>query len=151
MAQPRQGRVALARVDGMKPASPSSKRGVMARMKVTLSDTLVEELRQLVPLRQRSEFIEGAVRKKLDLLRQRRVVEAAAGAWASEYGIEPDREIRKLRRGWVDPIVAEVRAVREALFAEAGYDIHEYFRRLREKQETSGHPIVKRPGDVDPT
>ena len=45
---------------------------------------------------------------------------------------------------WVDPIVAEVRKVREALFAEAGYDIHEYCRRLREMQETSGHPIVRR-------
>ena len=114
-------------------------------MKVTLSDTLVEELRQLVPLRERRELIESAVREKLILLRQRRAVEAAAGAWASEDGAEPDREIRKLPRGWVDPIVAEVRAEREALFAEAGYDIYEFCRRLREREETSGHPIVRRP------
>ena len=43
-----------------------------------------------------------------------------------------------------DPIVAEVREAREALFAAAGYDIHEFCRRLAEKQATSGHPVVKR-------
>jgi hypothetical protein len=45
---------------------------------------------------------------------------------------------------WRDPIVAEVRQVREALFAEANYDIHEFCRRLSDKQATSGHPVVKR-------
>jgi hypothetical protein len=45
---------------------------------------------------------------------------------------------------WVDPIVAEVREAREQLFAEAGYDIHELFRRAREREELSGHPIVRR-------
>ncbi|HEY0553807.1 MAG TPA: hypothetical protein VGG20_06035 [Thermoanaerobaculia bacterium] len=45
---------------------------------------------------------------------------------------------------WHDPIVAEVRQVREALFAEANYDIFELCRRLSAKQATSGHPIVKR-------
>lgn len=44
----------------------------------------------------------------------------------------------------VDPIVAEVREAREALFAAAGYDIHEFCRRLAEKQATSGHPVVRR-------
>lgn len=45
---------------------------------------------------------------------------------------------------WHDPIVAEVRAVREALFAESGYDMHEYLRRIIARQETSGHRILKR-------
>ena len=45
---------------------------------------------------------------------------------------------------WRDPIVAEVRRVREELFAAAGRDIHEFCRRLREKQARSGHPVVKR-------
>jgi hypothetical protein len=45
---------------------------------------------------------------------------------------------------WRDPIVAEVRQVREALFAEANYDIHEFCRRLSERQAVSGHTIVKR-------
>lgn len=45
---------------------------------------------------------------------------------------------------WHDPIVAEVRQIREALFAEANYDIFELCRRLSAKQATSGHPVVKR-------
>ncbi len=48
------------------------------------------------------------------------------------------------RERWHDPIVAEVRRVREALFAAAGYDIREYCRRLRQEQPTSGHPVVTR-------
>lgn len=51
---------------------------------------------------------------------------------------------------WVDPIVAEVRQAREALFAEANYDIHEFCRRLMAKQATSGHKLVKRdPSSVE--
>jgi len=50
---------------------------------------------------------------------------------------------------WRDPIVAEVRQVREALYAEAGYDIHEFCRQLRERQVKSGHVVVRRaPGSV---
>lgn len=45
---------------------------------------------------------------------------------------------------WSDPIVAEVREAREALFAEADYDIYEFCRRLAARQETSGHDVVKR-------
>jgi hypothetical protein len=43
---------------------------------------------------------------------------------------------------WRDPIVAEVRAAREALFAAAGYDIREFCRRVRAEQAASGHPVV---------
>lgn len=46
---------------------------------------------------------------------------------------------------WRDPIVAEVRQVRENLFAAAGYDIREFCRRLREEQATSGHHVVTLP------
>jgi hypothetical protein len=45
---------------------------------------------------------------------------------------------------WTDPIVAEVRQIREALFAEANYDIYEYCRRLSDQQAASGHSIVSR-------
>jgi hypothetical protein len=45
---------------------------------------------------------------------------------------------------WHDPIVAEVRQVREALFAEANYDIYEFCRRLSARQAISGHSVVKR-------
>jgi len=51
-----------------------------------------------------------------------------------------EREPEKLPQ---DPIVAEVRQTREALFADAGYDIHEFCRRLSEKQGSSGHPVVR--------
>jgi predicted outer membrane protein len=45
---------------------------------------------------------------------------------------------------WQDPIVAEVRAARQALFVAAGCDIREFCRRLREEQDVSGHPVVTR-------
>lgn len=48
----------------------------------------------------------------------------------------------QLNRPSYDPIVAEVRAVRAALFAAAGNDILEFCRRARELQEASGHTIV---------
>ena len=50
----------------------------------------------------------------------------------------------KGKANWHDPIVAEVRAAREALFAAAGYDIREFCRRARAAQATSGHPVVTR-------
>jgi hypothetical protein len=45
-------------------------------------------------------------------------------------------------RPWRDPIVAEVRAAREALYAEAGYDVHELCRRLQEKQQKASRVVV---------
>jgi hypothetical protein len=49
---------------------------------------------------------------------------------------------------WHDPIIAEVRAVRRALFAASGNDIREFCRRVREEQMTSGHVIVTRAAKV---
>ena len=43
---------------------------------------------------------------------------------------------------WTDPIVAEVRATRAALWAAAGGDMREFCRRAREEQAGSGHPVV---------
>jgi hypothetical protein len=40
---------------------------------------------------------------------------------------------------WHDPIVAEVRGARQALFAAADYDIREFCRRLREHRLVSCH------------
>jgi hypothetical protein len=53
-------------------------------------------------------------------------------------------EVPSAHKVWQDPIVAEVRQAREALFAKANYDIHEFCRRLSEKQTASGHVVVKR-------
>jgi len=44
---------------------------------------------------------------------------------------------------WRDPIVADVRKVREALFAAAGHDVHEFCRRLREREAASEHPVIR--------
>jgi hypothetical protein len=52
-------------------------------------------------------------------------------------------EDRVIGDSWSDPIVAEVRRAREALFAEAHYDIYEFFERLSARQAASGHQLVK--------
>jgi hypothetical protein len=74
----------------------------MARMNVVFEDKLLREMRELVPARQRSGFIEEAVRLRLAQLRQIRAAEAAAGAWSSESRQEPSQEIREIRRAWED-------------------------------------------------
>ena len=45
---------------------------------------------------------------------------------------------------WVDPIVAEVRTAREALLADAGYDLHVLCERLRARQDAAGRKVVRR-------
>jgi hypothetical protein len=45
---------------------------------------------------------------------------------------------------WEDPIVGEVRKVREMLYADSGYNLEELGRRLREKQVLSGRVVVSR-------
>jgi hypothetical protein len=52
---------------------------------------------------------------------------------------------------WQDPIVAEVRQAREALFAEANYDIYELCRRMADKQARSGHPVMTRTSVAEAT
>ena len=44
-----------------------------------------------------------------------------------------------------DPIVAEVRATREALFAAAGYDLEEFARHIRASEAIDGVSSVVRP------
>ena len=44
-----------------------------------------------------------------------------------------------------DPIVAEVRAIRDELAAQCGYDMEEMFRKLREQQTKSGLKYVRYP------
>jgi hypothetical protein len=72
----------------------------MARMNVVFKDSLLEEMRELVPVRQRSEFIEEAVRVRLAQLRQLKAVKDAAGAWSNEDREEPSQAIREARRAW---------------------------------------------------
>jgi hypothetical protein len=74
----------------------------MARMNVVFEDTLLQEMRDLVPSRQRSGFIEEAVRARLAQLRQVQAAEAAAGAWSGEGRGDPSQEIEESRRTWED-------------------------------------------------
>lgn len=72
----------------------------MARMNVVFKDALLEEMRELVPVRQRSEFIEEAVRAQLAQLRQIKAAEAAAGTWSNEGRADPCQEVREARGAW---------------------------------------------------
>ncbi|HEY0512573.1 MAG TPA: hypothetical protein VGH73_11750 [Thermoanaerobaculia bacterium] len=72
----------------------------MARMNVVFEDDLLDEMRHLVPSRQRSGFIEEAVRARLAQLKQLQAAEAAAGAWSGEGRGDPSQEIEESRRAW---------------------------------------------------
>lgn len=72
----------------------------MARMNVVFDDAILDEMRHLVPARQRSGFIEEAVRARLAQLKQIKAAEAAAGSWSSEGREDPSREIEEGRRAW---------------------------------------------------
>ncbi|HEX9737304.1 MAG TPA: hypothetical protein VGG06_35515 [Thermoanaerobaculia bacterium] len=71
-------------------------------MNVSIKESLVEELRRFVPVRQRSLFIAEAVRDKLDHLKQERAVRAGAGTWSAEGRADPEEEVREWRRAWKD-------------------------------------------------
>ena len=45
---------------------------------------------------------------------------------------------------WDDPIVSEVRRVREAIFAAADFDLDKLCQRLRQEQTDSGRQVVTR-------
>ena len=79
----------------------------MARMNVVFADALLEEMRELVPSRRRSGFIEEAVRARLTQLRQIQAAEAAAGAWSGEGREESSQEIERSRQAWEDRRGAE--------------------------------------------
>jgi hypothetical protein len=72
----------------------------MARMNVVFEDALLDEMRRLVPSRQRSGFIEEAVRARLTHLRQAQAAKGAAGVWSDEGRGNPSQEIEEGRRSW---------------------------------------------------
>lgn len=72
----------------------------MARMNVVFEDALLNEMRDLVPSRQRSGFIEEAVRARLARLKQIQAAQAAAGAWSDKDRGDPSQEIEEGRRAW---------------------------------------------------
>jgi hypothetical protein len=42
-----------------------------------------------------------------------------------------------------DPLLEEIRAIKESISADAGHDVAELCRRLQRNQEKSGHPIIR--------
>lgn len=74
----------------------------MTRINVVFEDVLADELRCLVPNRQRSQFIAAAVQERLSLLKQVKAVQATAGSWSSEGRADPEEEIRGLRNAWAE-------------------------------------------------
>ena len=50
-----------------------------------------------------------------------------------------------MRTRETDPVIAEVRAVRDELAARAGYDVGAIFQRIREMQDESGRAYVTYP------
>ena len=46
---------------------------------------------------------------------------------------------------WIDPIVEEVREAGDKLAREAGYDLHEFCRRIREDQQQYADRLVRLP------
>jgi hypothetical protein len=46
---------------------------------------------------------------------------------------------------WEDPIVAEVRAIREKILAEYDYDLRRVFEAAREQQAASGKRVIPVP------
>jgi Arc/MetJ-type ribon-helix-helix transcriptional regulator len=74
----------------------------MARMNVVFDDALLDEMRDLVPSRQRSSFIEEAVRARLARLKQVQAAAASAGAWSAEGRGDPSQEIEEGRHAWED-------------------------------------------------
>jgi hypothetical protein len=63
----------------------------MARMNVIFKDSLLAEMRALVPVRQRRELIEEAVQA---------AIEETAGAWSNEDRDDPSLEIQRTRQAW---------------------------------------------------
>ena len=44
---------------------------------------------------------------------------------------------------WNDPIVAEIRSVRERLSAQFGFDVHLIFKDIRKRQALLGNRVVR--------
>ncbi|MFO0804905.1 MAG: hypothetical protein U0791_17495 [Gemmataceae bacterium] len=51
---------------------------------------------------------------------------------------------------WEDPIVAEVRATREKLAAQFGYNVKAIFAELRKRQGSLGGKLIRQKKSADP-
>ena len=48
-----------------------------------------------------------------------------------------------MAENWIDPVVDEVRRIRDARAAKFNYDLRAFFRDLKAKQEASGRKYVR--------
>jgi len=55
------------------------------RLSLTLPQPVVAELRELVPARQRSQFVAEAIAQRIAILRLQSALEEAKGSWRDEY------------------------------------------------------------------
>lgn len=55
------------------------------KTQIVLPDTLAQALKQVVPIRKRSQFIAEAVEAKLRVLEFRQALKVAAGGWTDKH------------------------------------------------------------------
>ena len=87
----------------------------MTTTKITLSlpTTLVEQLKALVPPRQRSAFVAEALQERLEEAETLAVLEETAGIWSDkdypEFATDKDidRWLREFRASWTVPDFSE--------------------------------------------
>ncbi len=48
-------------------------------------------------------------------------------------------------RKWTDPIIDEIRAIRDEMARESGYDLHVLAERLRASESQGGYKLVTKP------
>jgi metal-responsive CopG/Arc/MetJ family transcriptional regulator len=83
------------------------------RINVLLPSSLLAELRELVPLRERSGFIAEATAQRLLQLKQQRALRESRGAWTDES--HPELQTQEDVRNWLRELRASTNARIEEL------------------------------------
>jgi hypothetical protein len=83
------------------------------RINVLLPSSLLAELRELVPLRERSGFIAEATAQRLLQLRQQKALRESRGAWTDEN--HPELQTQEDVRNWLRELRASTNARIEGL------------------------------------
>jgi hypothetical protein len=83
------------------------------RINVLLPSSLLAELRELVPPRERSSFITEATAQRLLQLKQQRALQESRGAWTDEN--HPDLQTQEDVRYWLKELRASTNARIEKL------------------------------------
>ena len=78
------------------------------RINVLLPSSLVAELRELVPPRERSSFITEATAQRLLQLKQQKALRESRGAWTDEN--HPELQTQQDVRNWLEELRASTNA-----------------------------------------